>query len=52
MRTVMVIAVVATIRDLTYAKAPATLVYTSNLDGSDLVQVTPWDNELVPMVGE
>lgn len=38
------------VRDLTHAKAPATLIYTCNLDGSDLQQVTPWEADVVPMV--
>ena len=40
------------IRDPSHTMAPATLIYTCSLDGSDIVQVTPWENELVAMVGE
>jgi Tol biopolymer transport system component len=31
--------------------APATLIWTSDPDGTDLKQVTPWDDAVVPMAG-
>ncbi len=31
--------------------APATLIWTSSLDGTHVKRVTPWDDAVVPMVG-
>jgi hypothetical protein len=38
--------------DAAYEKPSARLIWTSNLDGSDLRQVTPWENAVVPIAGE
>ena len=46
------IAFVAKVRDRSYEKPPAELIWASDPDGANLAQVTPWENELVPMVGE
>ncbi len=32
-------------------RPPATLIWTSALDGSDLKQITPWDDSPVPLAG-
>ena len=42
----------AEIRDWAREKDSARLIFTCNLDGSDLKQVTPWENPVVPLMGE